>query len=307
MLSKFISVSETHFQNTETALKNQQASIQGLETQIGQLSKLISERPQGSLPNKEGFIAPEPELQQDNTMNKGREEIEELDEWREHKPRTHDKLKLRKNKSDTSPNQLKVGDTILLDVVDPHINTTTPNEEIPLMVLNIFPFGTVEVSHPKFGTFKHTWLDTRACLRPWPSRGRNTTVRYSRVEAGHDFPKTRDEINLHGCATSPWVNLIGEHGRGKRNPWACQGQGSILFLRQGHPTRPCHSAVDNNTGAWYLIMGGGKANTARHGRAIWPCTTHVQETRAWDSSQARTKIAKFETHGLNLIRTREWP
>ncbi|KAK5846848.1 hypothetical protein PVK06_003147 [Gossypium arboreum] len=32
MLSKFISVSETRFQNTETALKNQQASIQGLET-----------------------------------------------------------------------------------------------------------------------------------------------------------------------------------------------------------------------------------------------------------------------------------
>ncbi|KAG8496897.1 hypothetical protein CXB51_008079 [Gossypium anomalum] len=42
---------ETRFQNTETALKNQQASIQGLETQIGQLSKLISERPQGSLPS----------------------------------------------------------------------------------------------------------------------------------------------------------------------------------------------------------------------------------------------------------------
>ena len=32
MLSKFISVSETCFQNTETALKNQQVSIQGLET-----------------------------------------------------------------------------------------------------------------------------------------------------------------------------------------------------------------------------------------------------------------------------------
>ncbi|KAK5819638.1 hypothetical protein PVK06_024655 [Gossypium arboreum] len=42
MLSKFISVSETRFQNTKIALKNQQASIHGLETQIGQLSKLIS-------------------------------------------------------------------------------------------------------------------------------------------------------------------------------------------------------------------------------------------------------------------------
>ncbi|PPR99960.1 hypothetical protein GOBAR_AA20708 [Gossypium barbadense] len=126
--------------------------------------------------------------------------IEELHEWREHKPRIHDKLKLCKHKPDTSPNQLQVGDTVLLDVVDPHIVTTTPNEEIPLMVLSIFPFGTVEVSHPKFGTYK-----------PWPNRGRDTTVRYGRVEAGHDFPKTRGAINPHGRATWPWVNLIGTH------------------------------------------------------------------------------------------------
>ncbi|PPS07052.1 hypothetical protein GOBAR_AA13591 [Gossypium barbadense] len=168
MLSKFISVSETRFKNTETALKNQQASIQGLETRIGQLSKLISERPQGSLPSntepnlrehlnaisaqdKEGFIAPEPKLQQDNVMNKGQEEV-----------------------NDNDPKQ--VGNTVLLDAVDPHIVTTTPNEEIPLTVLSIFPFGTVEVSHPKFGTFKHTRLGTRACLKPWPNRGRDTTV-----------------------------------------------------------------------------------------------------------------------------------
>ncbi|PPR88272.1 hypothetical protein GOBAR_AA32419 [Gossypium barbadense] len=89
--------------------------------------------------------------------------IEELDEWREHKLRTHDKLKLRKNKPDTSPNQLQVGDTVLLDVVDPHIVTTTPNEEIPLTILSIFSFGTVEVSHPKFSTFKHTRLGIQPC------------------------------------------------------------------------------------------------------------------------------------------------
>ncbi|KAK5836293.1 hypothetical protein PVK06_012071 [Gossypium arboreum] len=81
-------------------------------------------------------------------------QIEELDEWRTHKPRTPDKLKLRQNKPDTSPNQLKVGDKVLLDAVNPHIFTTTLNEETPLTVLSIFPFGTVEVSHPKFGTFK---------------------------------------------------------------------------------------------------------------------------------------------------------
>ncbi|PPS10149.1 hypothetical protein GOBAR_AA10494 [Gossypium barbadense] len=91
MLSKFLSVSETHLQNTEIALKNQQALIQRLETQIGQLSKLISERPQGSLPSntepnprehlnaistqdKEGFIAPELELMQETVVSKGKSE-----------------------------------------------------------------------------------------------------------------------------------------------------------------------------------------------------------------------------------------
>ncbi|PPS19585.1 hypothetical protein GOBAR_AA00990 [Gossypium barbadense] len=171
MLSKFISVSETHFQNTETALKNQQVSIQGLETQIGQLSKLISERPQGSLPSntepnprerlnaistqdKEGFIAPEPELMQETVASKGKSEklsfkevhepcssndrghiheerklwIEELDEWRAHKPKTHDKPKLCQKEFDTSPNQLKVDNKVLLEAADPHIVTTTLNE-----------------------------------------------------------------------------------------------------------------------------------------------------------------------------------
>ncbi|PPR94267.1 hypothetical protein GOBAR_AA26403 [Gossypium barbadense] len=81
-------------------------------------------------------------------------QIEELDEWWTHKPRMHDKPELHQNKLNTFPHQLKAGDKVLLDVTDPHIVTTTPNEEIPLMVLGIFPFGTVEVSHPKFGTFK---------------------------------------------------------------------------------------------------------------------------------------------------------
>ncbi|KAK5772890.1 hypothetical protein PVK06_049192 [Gossypium arboreum] len=81
-------------------------------------------------------------------------QIEKLDEWRTHKLRTHDKLKLRQNEPDTSPNQLKVGDKVLLNAADPQIFTTTPNEEIPLTVLSIFPFSTVEVSHPKFSTFK---------------------------------------------------------------------------------------------------------------------------------------------------------
>ncbi|PPR89141.1 hypothetical protein GOBAR_AA31545 [Gossypium barbadense] len=81
-------------------------------------------------------------------------QIEELDEWRTHKLRTYDKPKLRQNELNTSPNQLKVGDKVLLDATDPHIITAKLNEEIPLTVLSFFPFSTVEVSHPKFGTFK---------------------------------------------------------------------------------------------------------------------------------------------------------
>ncbi|PPR99699.1 hypothetical protein GOBAR_AA20967 [Gossypium barbadense] len=240
MLSKFTSVLETHFQNTETALKNQQASIQGLETQIGQLSKLISERPQGSLPSntepnprehlnsistqdKEGFIAPEPELMQETVVSKGKSEV---------------------------------GDKVLLDVVDPHVVTTTPNEEIPLTILSIFPFSTVEVSHPKFGSFKHTRLGTRACLKPWPNRGRDTTVRYGRVEAGHDFPKTRDAINPHGRVSWLWVNLIGEHGCGNRKRWTCQGQARFYFFDTG-------MRHDRAVKPWTTIHGRG---TLTHGR-----------------------------------------
>ncbi|PPR96355.1 hypothetical protein GOBAR_AA24320 [Gossypium barbadense] len=81
-------------------------------------------------------------------------QIEELDEWKTHKLRTHDKPKLRQDELNAFPNQLRVGDKVLLDVADPHIVTAKPNEEISLTVLSIFPFNTVEVSHPKFGTFK---------------------------------------------------------------------------------------------------------------------------------------------------------
>ncbi|PPS00325.1 hypothetical protein GOBAR_AA20339 [Gossypium barbadense] len=172
MLSKFISVSETHFQNIETEPSQ---------------TKTIATASYYHKKNKDVY-------------EERRLRIEELDEWREHKPRTHDKPKLHQNNPDTFPNQLKVGDKVLLDIVDLHIVTTTPNEEIPLMVLSIFPFGTMEVSHPKFVTFKHTRPETRVCLKPWPNRGRDTIVRDDHVEARHDFPKTQSVINPHSRA-----------------------------------------------------------------------------------------------------------
>ncbi|PPS10237.1 hypothetical protein GOBAR_AA10410 [Gossypium barbadense] len=290
MLSKFISVSETSFQNTETALKNQQASIQGLETQIGQLSKLISERPQ----DDEGVVEPEPELRQETVVNKGQGEVDqntnksvnveykprvpypnvtmkdrsdeqfallqmpnamkflkelladkrkldeashvelnteislkevheplsnnkELDEWRTHKPRTHDKPKLSQNELDTSPNQHKVGDKVLLDAADPYIVTTTLNEEIPFTVLNIFPFGTVEVSHPKFDTFKSStsnllteYLNTGFPQRHGQAHGRA----YGLAKIGARLsPNTGCDKTPQPCDTVVCPHTPKEHGR----------------------------------------------------------------------------------------------
>ncbi|PPR97240.1 hypothetical protein GOBAR_AA23427 [Gossypium barbadense] len=169
MLTKFIAVSKTRLQNTEIALKNQQASIQGLKNQIGQLEKMIFKRPQ----DEEGSVEPEPEPKHRfvvtrsksinepcSSNNKGpiyevkRLQIEELDEWQTLKLRTHDKPKPRHDGLNVLSNQLKVGDKVLLDVADPCIATYEPNGAIPFTVLNIFPYGTVEVTHSKFSTFK---------------------------------------------------------------------------------------------------------------------------------------------------------
>ncbi|PPS08480.1 hypothetical protein GOBAR_AA12161 [Gossypium barbadense] len=162
--------------------------------------------------DEEGLVTPEPEPRQETELSKGKGEvdhneqksemslkevhepflsnsrgpireerrlqIEELDEWRIHKSRTHDKLKLCQNKINTFPNQLKVGDRVLLDTPDPHIITAKPNEEIPLTVLSIFPFGTVKVNHPKFGTFKVN--NTR--LKPYFDKIHSRTKEYKLLE-----------------------------------------------------------------------------------------------------------------------------
>ncbi|PPR98649.1 hypothetical protein GOBAR_AA22015 [Gossypium barbadense] len=49
-------------------------------------------------------------------------QIEELDEWWTHKPRTQDKPKIRQDELNTFPNQLNVGDRVLLDAADPYIS-----------------------------------------------------------------------------------------------------------------------------------------------------------------------------------------
>ncbi|XP_048227298.1 uncharacterized protein LOC125369329 [Ricinus communis] len=48
---KFVSSTDNRFQQTDSALRNQQASIQNLETQIGQISRMLVERQPGTLPS----------------------------------------------------------------------------------------------------------------------------------------------------------------------------------------------------------------------------------------------------------------
>ncbi|PPS01927.1 hypothetical protein GOBAR_AA18735 [Gossypium barbadense] len=65
-------------------------------------------------------------------------QIEELDEWRTQKSRTHDKPKPRHNGLNVLSNQLKVGDEVLLDAADPHI---TPSEPMEQSLLRYLPFS----------------------------------------------------------------------------------------------------------------------------------------------------------------------
>ncbi|KAK5819550.1 hypothetical protein PVK06_024558 [Gossypium arboreum] len=90
-------------------------------------------------------------------QNRGKKlglQIKELDEWWTQKLRTLDKPTSSQDELNTSANQLKVGDKVLLDATDPRITTLETNEEILLTILSIFPYGIVEEVHPKFSTFK---------------------------------------------------------------------------------------------------------------------------------------------------------
>ncbi|PPS15225.1 hypothetical protein GOBAR_AA05354 [Gossypium barbadense] len=132
-------------------------------------------------------------------------QIEDLDEWRTHKPRTHDKPKPIHDKLNISPNQLMVGNKVLLDAADPRIATPKPNEAIPLTVLSIFPYGIVEVIYPKFGTFKslntafgkpHGQVHMRV-LGQAHTTGGDTAVRSGRVKQGKSFSLTPDAISCY--------------------------------------------------------------------------------------------------------------
>ncbi|PPS14324.1 hypothetical protein GOBAR_AA06255 [Gossypium barbadense] len=166
MLTKFISVSETRFQNTKTVLKNQQALIQGLKNQIGQLAKLISERPQGSLPS--------------NTETNPREQLHAiiiLDE---------------EGSVDSKPEPRQEGvvrDQVFLDKTDPRVVTSKSNADraTPFTVLTIFPYDTVEVTLTKFERYIMT--NTRGKSKVAVSSSATAEVRHPYLRFSMDPPE----------------------------------------------------------------------------------------------------------------------
>ncbi|PPD92681.1 hypothetical protein GOBAR_DD10367 [Gossypium barbadense] len=87
-------------------------------------------------------------------------QIDELDEWRAHvkeKSKKHDKEPKRCHDERVNrSNQVKVGDKVLLDKIDPQISHSEleSNGSNPFTVLDFFPYSTVEVTHSEFDTFK---------------------------------------------------------------------------------------------------------------------------------------------------------
>ncbi|PPS18920.1 hypothetical protein GOBAR_AA01659 [Gossypium barbadense] len=91
------------------------------------------------------------------SLEERRLQIEELDKWLtqvKKKPRVQREPKLIHDKPTDETNQFKVGDKVLLDDTDPHITNSELNRTIPFTILNVFPYGTVEVTHTDFDTFK---------------------------------------------------------------------------------------------------------------------------------------------------------
>ncbi|PPS02374.1 hypothetical protein GOBAR_AA18289 [Gossypium barbadense] len=165
------------------------------------------------------------------------------------------------DKFNTSPNQLKVGDKVLLAATDPRIATPEPNEEIPLTVLSIFPYGTIEVIHPKFITFKLI-----AGMRS--------------VNSSHhlDHAEERPHDQAHGRAlgrmktgheTWQWVKLPKQQGRETRT---CLE----TVIETENVTRACDTPVpstrgrhcQNENGHGPMYTGVGEANKVQ-------CRLHV--------------------------------
>ncbi|PPR85142.1 hypothetical protein GOBAR_AA35549 [Gossypium barbadense] len=181
----------------------------------------------------------------------------------EYKPRVPYPNPTRKDRSDEQ-----------FDAADPHIVTTKSNEEIPLTVLSIFPFGTVEVSHPKFGTFKVYHTDT----------AKHTGVLMTVWKQGKDFPNT-------GYKKSPQP----------RGP-TYTGMGEANEARHGCATRPCAPTSPRDTGVGKMLdapkfkiresHGQNLGNTCSKASALLPSLRYLH------AILAHTLIGRRESSGV---------
>ncbi|PPS06861.1 hypothetical protein GOBAR_AA13788 [Gossypium barbadense] len=235
-------------------------------------------------------------------------QIEELDEWRTQKLRIPDKPKPSQDELNTSPNQLKVGDKVLLDAADPRITTSEPNEEIPLTILSIFPYGTVEVNHPKFGTFKFIagmrsinslhHLD-HAKESPY---GQAQGCALGHMKTGQDFSPTRGAIRCHGCAIWPWAKLPEQHGRKTRPCLETVVETENVTLTCDTPVpSTCGRHCQNEHGHGPMYTGVGEANEARHGRATRPCAPIRPKNTGVVQMSDAPKFKICETHGHTSV------
>ncbi|PPS03198.1 hypothetical protein GOBAR_AA17464 [Gossypium barbadense] len=183
---------------------------------------------------------------------------------------------------------VQVGDKLLLDAADPRIATPKPNGAIPLTILSIFPYGTVEVIHPKFGTFKslntgfpephgqaHGCVVGRA-----RTMGGNTVMRYDSVKTEKEcFPNTGFDNLPRLCAMA-----MGNPAKLKRacdtplptdRGRACQNnKGVRLHTRAWEKRTKDDTAVQHHRVhqcAQFRKPRNTRAGTRTHGRASRPC------------------------------------
>ncbi|PPS00655.1 hypothetical protein GOBAR_AA20006 [Gossypium barbadense] len=163
---------------------------------------------------------------------KQRLQIEELDEWQiqvKEKLEIHDTPNQRHDEPKIKTNQFQIGDAVILDEVDPRFEAqkANANKVTPFTVLNIFSYGTVEVTHSKFETFK--FLTSKSLTEPlntgFPNphgqahgralcsahtTGGDTAVRYGHAwEKGtkQDTVVQHDRVHQHAQRTRAWAEF----------------------------------------------------------------------------------------------------
>ncbi|PPR99765.1 hypothetical protein GOBAR_AA20900 [Gossypium barbadense] len=132
---------------------------------------------------------------------------------------------------DIPPNQLKVGDRVLVDATDPRIATSESNREIPLTVLNIYPYSTVE----------EPWLTenlARTCDMLVPRPPVLNTDKTTQACAYTHGRRRSERSRTRPCDMAVCTNTPKGHGhtmsnpRGKRTavPASKKRKGAVSFL-----------------------------------------------------------------------------